>query len=284
MITKTENLERYKEAIKAKFEEEKKGIYSSFLISPSRAKLRQLCEEKLKNSKNLDDLNSFKFLFGFDFDASNKNKLQANTDKFRPIETFLKGETDLMDLNAINIAAMLVDLNPRPFGLFSYKEDFSNIGNLSLVKNKEANIDNTEKNSSVTINKTQYLSHNNLKQKITIGLIGFVGIFSIGFTIKNVFFKNKECMQWQKNHYEYVDCNKKEFIELAPIIPVDENLINLKKIDVNKDTQFFSNGKPIIWYSKHNNTIEYYNSYGIHPETGKPLKGITEYMIDKYVK
>lgn len=284
MITKTENLERYKEAIKAKFEEEKKGIYSSFLISLTRAKLRQLCVEKLKISSNPDDLNSFKFLFGFDFDASNKNKLQANTDKFRPIETFLKGETDLSDLNAINLAAMLVDFNPRPFGLYAYREEFKNNSNQGLIEINTLKKSEKEETSLVIVNEKTYKQNSNLKKKIAIGITSFIGLSSIGFTVKNTLFKDKECMQWQKNHYEYVDCDKKELIQLYPIVAVDVSLINLQKIEVNNQTTFFRNGKPIVWYCKNNNKLEFYNSYGVHPETGKPLKPITNYMIKKYVK
>lgn len=283
MKTMSDNLEEYKKAIKAKFEQEKKGVYSSYLISPSRAKLRQLCEEKLKNSNNPDDLISFKFLFGFDFDVSNKNKLQANTDKFRPIETFLKGETDLMDLEAINITAMLVDFNPRPFRIFNTKS----FGIQPL--NKELKVEEFKKNDEernlplFEVKTTE--SRKNLKKKITIGVLGLIGLTSIGYTAKNIIAPTPQCMQWQKNHYECVDCDKKELLQISPIIPIDESLINLKKIEVNKRTQFFSNGKPIIWYYKKNDDkLEFYNSHGIHPETGKQLKAITNYMIKKYVK
>lgn len=288
MITKTENLERYKEAIKAKFEEEKKGIYSSFLISPSRAKLRQLCEEKLKISTNPDDLNSFKFLFGFDFEASNKNKLQANTDKFRPIETFLKGETDLTDLNAINLAAMLVDFNPRPFGLYAYKEDFNN-NNISqgLIEINTSKNSEEEKTSLVIVNEKTHKLNSNLKKKITIGLLSFIGLGSIGFTVKNTLFKNKECMQWQKNHYEVVDCqsdNQKGFMMQFEIIPFDENQSKLIKIEVSDTTTFFKNEKSLYWYCKVNGKPEFFNTHGIHPESGKALRPVTQYIVDKYVK
>lgn len=286
MITRTENFERYKEAIKAKFEEEKKGIYSSFLISPSRAKLRRLCEEKLKTSTNTDDLNNFKFIFGFDFDASNKNKLQANTDKFRPIETFLKGETDLTDLNAINLAAMLVDFNPRPFGLYVYSGDFNNssqdLSDSTAPKNSE-----DEQTPLEIVSKKTHKLNSNLKKKITIGLLSFIGLGSIGFTVKNTLFKNKECMQWKKNHYEIVDCqsdNSQGFMSQSEIIPFDENQSKLIKIEVSDTTTFFKNGKSLYWYCKVNGKPEFFNTHGLHPETDKALKPVTEYIVNKYVK
>lgn len=286
MITKTENLERYKEAIKAKFKEEKKGIYSSFLISPSRAKLRQLCEEKLKISTNQDDLNSFKFIFGFDFDASNKNKLQANTDKFRPIETFFKGETDLTDLNAINLAAMLVDFNPRPFGLYAYREDFNN-SSQDLINNTTSKNSENEETSLEIVNKKTHKLNSNLKKKITIGLLSFIGLGSIGFTVKNIIAPDPECMQWKKNHYEIVDCksdNLQGFMSQSEIIPFDENQSKLIKIEVSDTTTFFKNEKSLYWYCKVNGKPDFFNTHGIHPESGKALRPVSQYIIDKYVK
>jgi hypothetical protein len=43
------------------------------------------------------------------------NKMKDVTDKFRPIETFFKGETVLSDIEALNMAAILVDFESRPF-------------------------------------------------------------------------------------------------------------------------------------------------------------------------
>lgn len=122
MTTKTESVEAYKKAIRAHYEIEKEGKYSSFLVTPSRAKLRQLYEERLKDSNEKEDRVSFNLVFGFEYEAGNRNKLKSLTDKFRPIETFLKGETDLSEIETINIAALLVDFKPRPFRVFAAKQ------------------------------------------------------------------------------------------------------------------------------------------------------------------
>jgi hypothetical protein len=289
MSTKTESLEVYKEAIKAKFEEEKNGIYSSFFISPSRAKLRQLCEEKLKNSINLEDLNSFKFLFGFEFDASNKNKLQANTDKFRPIETFLKGETDLTDLNAINLAAMLVGFQPRPFRIFASKDGFNE--SVTLIKTQSSIKTDVEENKSIIslkeTNQLDYSIKKNFKRKISIGILSLIGVSAIGYTAKDIIAPEPQCMQWQKNHYEIVDCqsdNSNGFMSQSEIVPFNENQSQLIKIEVTDTTTFFKNGKPLYWYCKVNGEPEFFNSYGLHPETNKALRPVSEYIVDKYLK
>jgi hypothetical protein len=114
-------LEEYKKAIKIKYETEKEGEYFDYLYSPSRGKLRDLCWLIFENNPTQDDLNVFRNLFCLDFDHTKKNKFKEQKDKFRPIETFFKGETDPLNIDAINLAAIMVDFQPRPFKKFDKK-------------------------------------------------------------------------------------------------------------------------------------------------------------------
>jgi hypothetical protein len=283
MTTKTESLEAYKKAIRAQYQIEIEGKYSSFLMTPSRAKLRQLCEERLKESNDEEDKASFNLVFGFEYVAGNRNKLQNQTDKFRPIETFLKGETDLSDIETINIAALLVDFKPRPFRFFAAKQKgIETIEELTVVKGDK----NEENQNHIVIIPTKSEEKKNWKKKIGIGVLSVAGLFSVGYTAKDLIIEEKECMQWQTDHYEYIDCNSstsQEILEI-PVEPADESKAKLRKIEVTETTTFFVNDKPVIWYSKVNGKPEFFNTHGFHPVTGKPLKPITKYMIDKWVK
>lgn len=111
-------LEKYKKAIRKKYEIQKEGKYFDYLYKPSRGKLRDLCWLIFENNPAKDDLNIFSNLLGLDFDHTKKNKFKEKKDKFRPIETFFKGETDPSNIDAINMAAILVDFQPRPFKKF----------------------------------------------------------------------------------------------------------------------------------------------------------------------
>jgi len=115
------SLEAYKKAIKNKYEIEKEGEHFDYLYNPSRGKLRDLCWHIFENNPTQDDLNVFKNLLCLDFDHSKKNKFKEQKDKFRPIETFFKGETDPSNIDAINLAAVIVDFQPRPFKKFNEK-------------------------------------------------------------------------------------------------------------------------------------------------------------------
>lgn len=111
-------LKQYKKAIKTKYDIERNGKHFDYLYKPSRGKLRDFCWLIFEKKPTQDDLNVFKNLFGLDFDHTKKNKFKEKKDKFRPIETFFKGETDPANIDAINMAAILVDFEPRPFKKF----------------------------------------------------------------------------------------------------------------------------------------------------------------------
>ena len=94
-------------------------------------------------------------------------------------------------------------------------------------------------------------------------------------------------MQWQKNHYKKVDCdkvNQYSLLKQNDIVPFDEDQSRLIKIEVSDTTVFFKNDKPLYWYCKVNGKPEFFNTHGIHPVTGKALKPVTNYIIEKYVK
>jgi hypothetical protein len=118
-IMNNNTLDRYKKAIRKKYEIEKEGEYFDYLYSPSRGKLRDFCWLIFENGVTQDDLNVFRNLFSIDFDHTKKKKFKEQKDKFRPIETFLKGETDPTNIDAINLAAIMVDFQPRPFKNFN---------------------------------------------------------------------------------------------------------------------------------------------------------------------
>lgn len=111
-------LKNYKKAIINKYNIEKEGQHFDYLYKPSRGKLRDFCWMIFEDNPTPDDLNVFRNLFSMDFEPTKKNKFKEKKDKFRPIETFFKGETDLTNIDAINMAAILVDFQPRPFKKF----------------------------------------------------------------------------------------------------------------------------------------------------------------------
>ncbi|MEL1255972.1 hypothetical protein AAEO57_19435 [Flavobacterium sp. DGU38] len=116
---------------------------------------------------------------------------------------------------------------------------------------------------------------------VGIGMLSFLGLL-----VYYYFAQKNECMQWSGDHYEEVSCDL-EIQEIGTYNvaePLDERIINLRKIQVCDTTTFFKNGEAVIWYTKVNDSVEFFNTHGRHPENKKPLRPVTQYIIDKYVK
>jgi len=141
----------YKIAVRKKYEIEKNGEYFVYLDNPTRAKLRKLCWELFQQqNRTQDDLSVFSSLLGLPFDINRRNKFDEQIDKFRPIEKYFKGETDPANVEAVNMAAILVGFEARPFNKFRihnlYRDEIENddsINNSEISNSKDKSIDST---------------------------------------------------------------------------------------------------------------------------------------------
>lgn len=136
-------------------------------------------------------------------------------------------------------------------------------------------------------------SKGNLPVKIIVALGTLLVLYLFVSTIWNQTAKNKSalhaCMAWAKDHFEKVtDCDLLVHPEYGTKVErlVPERMQNMRKVEVNAATDFFSEetNKPLIWYYKDTNgDLEYFTSPGLHPVHGETLKKITPGMIQKYV-
>ena len=128
------------------------------------------------------------------------------------------------------------------------------------------------------IESKKIISLKNYKKHIaTGGIIATLVGGSFFYTQSN---KNSECMVWKENHYEEVECE-----ETSPqmnAVPYNEAVFQLKKI-TKPDTLNFENALDKVWYNKSNGEVEFFTNYGLHPENGKTLKPVSEYILTKYI-
>lgn len=278
--------DEYLIAVKQQYEIAKTGIYSSFLLPPSPAQLRNLCSLLLENNLSKADEEIFKSFFQVSEGVElRKNIERFDIEKFKSIGNFLKGKSEKTNAVSLNLIAVLVDYQPRPYGKY-LKTNFPDTTKDEIEIEK--GIQSVKQFALEPAENLFAEGHLNMKnaKKGAIGVGMFlVLVFGAAFLINQYFFSQKQCMQWQNNHYEVVGCNvvKQGAIIQNEVIPIDNSIVNLRKIEVNEQTQFFKNGKPLVWYCKNNGKLTYFNSFGINPETGTALKPITKYMIDKYV-
>lgn len=300
--------EYYKKAIREKYEKEKNGDNSYYLEVPSQAKLRDLCWKIFVLNDRKDDLNIFSLFFKSEFDPTKETAFNQYVDKFRSIGSFLKGKKEPANFYAVELASILVDFELRPYSKFrkyyvaeeNITEKVDDLILVDLKKEQNGENENTleEENKGLKevessdesikpLNlfvdfKKELPQKENVKTKRNILIL--TGIICLLFLVY-YFAQQKQCMQWSGNHYEEVNCDLKiqEIGTYNVAEPLDERIINLRKIQVCDTTTFFKNGEAVIWYVKVGDSVEFFNTHGRHPENKKPLRPVTQYIIDKYL-
>jgi len=283
----TITFEEYKEGIKAQFQAIKReGIYGSGdLSNVTPAQLRDLCLRKAENQLNPKD----EMVFRYFFNAKEGEKLTRAIEnygigKLKSVISLLKGEKNSENRNRIELAAILVDFNPRPFSSY-----FTNDG-------KEIKVEKESIQDQKGVNEEALLSlvseegkeRNGFQKKSILDRYKKVWIkgavlCSIGIGLVSLLPK-KECMQWNTNHYEVVDCSSQSSSAIDLRIPINNERLGLKKLEPKTIKTYFENGQPSVWYAKIEGKIELFNQPGLHPTTGKTLKPITQYIINKYLR
>lgn len=282
----------YKKAIKSQFEAKKiEGVYGSGDISNiTPAQLRDLCLYIAQKGMTKTDEATFRFFFNANENEKFERAIENfNTGKLKSVISFFKEDKKSENRLRIELAAVIVDFNPRPFKKYCQNRDIQN----KDINEKNDQVFSEENNDKIYIesddleivSKNEVIAiENKTKKKIITIAIVLLSLFFTGYTAKNIFFPAKQCMQWKENHYEAVDCSNNQLGigQMNLIVPIDEQIMKLEKLDPKDTLEFFKNEIPIVWYFKRDGEIELFNQSGFYPETAKPLRPITNYIIQKY--
>lgn len=144
----------------------------------------------------------------------------------------------------------------------------------SIDKKSEGENKKNKRNSKLLINFFQW-------NKVALIAILIIVFCALGY----FYFNRTRWMEWQDTHYVEVPFDSQKLNDGTLKFYKEERIENFKRIIANCSTQYFrKNGDVKIWYGKNGEgTLQYFTSYGLHPETGKTLKPITDYMIKKYI-
>lgn len=304
-------LEDYKKAVLTRYEEVKNEEFSEFLSQPTPAKFKNL-SLLLLSGLNATDKNIFNIFFKTE-NTTQKCIEDFDNDKFRPLRNFVIGKSNLSRQESIDLIAVFINLDSRPYNKFRTakvtseeaenelqtevyisEENTDNRNENETITNSTLNLDPESKDTGITIVPQKLLIIPNSNRNIWTNRIKFILFFFLiavigTYLVKGDLFKEKGCMMWMKDHYEEVDCNTKAVHSFysAPIIALDrETLKYLKKVTVSDTTTFFNPDEtPRIWYGKSaNKELEYFTYFGQHPETGKELRRISHHMINNHIK
>jgi len=294
----------YKEAVRIKFEKEKNGPFSNYFNPASQANLRDLCWKILTSEPSSDDLNVYYDFFKSKFDPAAEDISITYTDKFKKVGDFLKRKSEPAKIDTINLAAILVNFELRPYQkFFKYadKENFTydNGFSKSDTKQDSQNIDEEVKqeqkneNGQILTDTAKTTNSSDVKTKSLVNLpktlkyIGFTTVSTFCLIALYFMFFYKPCMQWSGDHFEKVSCDLEVngIGNFNVVEPFDKTIFDLKKINVCDTTSCFDkNGEAVVWYAKTANGIDFFNGHGRHPETNSPLRPVTRYILNKYVK
>ncbi|MEO4005710.1 hypothetical protein [Flavobacterium sp. CAU 1735] len=300
-------VDSYIEAIKAQYEKAKTGPYTTYLIRPSPAQLRELCFDILRQNKNNNDALVFRNFWEISFKEEEIRAITNSIDITRliPIQRFYLGSTTPADLITIEMAALLVDFPERPYRKFinappeppkppngsgTGTTDPPKTGGGSTQGNKGRNTtagtDQTDiiqslknKLQAIWNTITRFFRKRQLS-KIHYGLATVAIMGLLVWNMNKTVFTPKNCMVWMEDHYEKIDCNDPEINGYS--VKLDEELLeHFRKVSYSDTLTFFNlYGKPLIWYSKSNGVYELFTYHGLHPVTEKTLKPITYTIIN----
>jgi hypothetical protein len=286
---------------------------SQRLMHPTTANIKQECvyvyTERIK--KGEEETNTLRSFFGIPPEGKNFGYVieRCKPDRFRPLQSFIKGEIKNPASVSVELLAWLIDFTPRPLaraqalfgntivldndaGSIKANKDLSKTDsddrNLQDgVKVEREEISMTKKQEAK--NPTNNLDNKKLRRAIIIGLIA---IFLLGGTYliwkkeksKQMAFGNvsSECMYWAEDHYEAMPCNEERKDRLK--LPMDqEKMKSFKKILREDTITEKCIGK--IYYIKINGKTEYYTSGGNHPiDVTRSLKPLSKHMYDTYFR
>ncbi len=95
--------------------------------------------------------------------------------------------------------------------------------------------------------------------------------------------KDFQCMYWNKDHFQLVDCHSSISPNPFAIIARNNYLLeNFKEIRRHDTLTEYSIGR--FWYNKDNGKLYIFSAEGKNPESGKELHPISEIIFYKYLK
>lgn len=307
----------YKNAIRTQYKAAIDRDVSGILSDPTPAQLRDFYLRLFEKGLSEIDEEILKLFLEAKENSSLKKAIEnCNIGKLKPIINFLEGG-NTENRARIEMAAILVDFRYRPFRKFKKEiseEELELINelrdtnfstglsegakNIEKEEIKDIKKETKEVETGIltviskvsTINppltiKRKFLEI--IQERLKPIIIATILVFSlIATVIYFAFFKN-HCMQWSEDHYEVVDCSSRDNGNPNVILPLDESLLDFKKLKAcDTTTCFMKNGEAFVWYGKIGDSVDFFNDNGNgrHPETNAALRPVTHYMFNKYLK
>lgn len=267
-------IDDYRIAIKKHFDATRDSDGFPLSLNPTPAELKNraiaLAETKLSEI----DRNIIMRFFEQEEQLSIKKMDVVSPDKFRPVKSVYLTDVQSKSEPMLNMAALLVDFQPRPYRKF--RQGSAEI-QPELSKPEKAHV--TKENTTVIPESAGELTFWDRHKRKAIAAVAAVALG----TMATIGFRKTEsgCMQWQTDHYERVDCQTDPVANHA-VIGFVESQSKIRRIKVYRNTVFFREQRPVLWYLKHDGVYEFFDRPGYHPVlTDRPLLPVSRYIAMK---
>lgn len=239
----------HKQLIIAAFEKAKASAEKGGIKKPSKSQIAGILSEYFTEE------------VGFSF--SNRRLRDYYNDAIALINT--TGDINIAQQNVINGLCKYVGYESFQFFLNAQ----------TLTSKKDTRIVD---NSPNEINTPSFLK----KHKAVIFLV----LTTMAVVVIIIKINQQRWMVWNGEAYKAAAYNSKRLQDGSLKLYNKERIENFRKLKyVGCKTEFFNaDGSVKVWYGKNRSgDLECFSSYGLHPETGKTLKPITYYIINKYL-
>lgn len=219
---------------------------------------------------------------------------RCSADRFRPLVSILKRETDDPKREYVELLAWMFDITPRPY---NDQADYTKIANDPREPNPVPTTTQpaipptviTDPGDDWRTTNTEPDPVEKPKRKLQIiavvllllisGLVGFILLSSKKGESQLIV--NDECMYWAGDHYERGACIQRR----GDSVTVPFNPILYRNFRRISDTPFItSNSIGKVWYRKKGGKFEFYTAEAKHPLDGKDLRRLTSISYDNYLK
>lgn len=248
------------------------------LEDPRPASLRDYCLRKCQSQLLPKDREALILFFSPDAPdhAIERNIRQFDTDKLKPIIQYLRGDTQNTREKNIKLLAWLIDFEPRPYDAWR-RAGKTDIASTDYGSQPAIPTQNERRPVSPPDEEIQ-------KSRMVSKALGWMlGAVSLATAIFFFAWKPgaKQCMYWQEHRYVAIRCSANEPPGALLIALDQERLQGFKKI-MRPDTLSLAHVNK-VWYSKINNTVEFFTAPGFHPvHLDRALKVASKHIIEQY--
>lgn len=289
------------------FEEKKSAnLLSPLLVNPTTVQIKKECLHVYAARMNKGDKveeSTLMAFFGVPSEGKNFSYVidKTHPDKFRPIQSFMKGKIKNPSSENVELLAWLIDFNPRPYGRVKDRRvlvvDIINTdpkaiespGTSSKIKG-EVEVTTTVKEERIELP----LANNSIQKEKNKPTWAAVIVLMLVILFGSLYFTSKreanygnvytgECMTWENDHYKKVACSTKRERNRI-VLPFDEKMMRTFKKITREDT-ITSSSIGHIFYIKRQGELEFYTCAGYHPiEVNRPLKVMSQHIYKTYLE